>query len=1338
MIIINLIFSPTKNSFFGIKVIRLFLSLRLKTNIMDKQSKSHYILIAVLLMFLNSLHANSTFYYFKQLGIREGLSQSKVKSILNDYKGYLWIGTESGLNCYDRDRLKHFLHREGDDTSLPSNDILFVAEDSIRNLWVATMNGICLYDRMNECFHPVLYEGKSIYIASYLLLEDGILFGGTGVLYKYEYASRRLVKLALPALESSPVFLNMLLYDPGHVLINTRWYGVYLYDLQTASLKKLDYLSERNYPCLFKDSVGRLWASSYGNGLFCYKDGKEVKHFSTSNSPLTYDVIHDMVEKDNQLWLATDGGGINIVSLNDFSFTHLQYVPDDIHSFPADALYCLYKDEQHNIWVGSIRNGLIGVKEVEARSFRSVPFGNVHGLSNQSVNGFFQDQEGTVWIGTDGEGLNSFDPVSGLFKHYASTRKEKVVSIIEYSDHELLFFSFNKGFFIFNKVTEQLRPFILMNEKINEETCVNGYSVNIQKIAKDKILFSAQNVFVYDMTKKAFSIVAAKDKDYLRNSPLIIGTLGTKTYLADLNNICEYDVVDNSFKTIYESNYTIADACMDKDGVCWLASTVGLVSYDTQTKKDQWIQMDLFPEITSIVADRQNRIWIGTRHSLSVYFMQTHTFSMLSEVDGILPNEYIFHATLCAREGDVYLGGTLGMTVIDPSISFETEGNLSIELLDVILNGLPIMMDGSMGSSGQTIEVPWNFSSLQLKVLLDEKDIFRENLFRFEIQGGQQELIKAESNVLTVNYLPVGEYQIVASYYTKSGEWSQFQKILRVIVSPPWWRTNIAYLIYGLIILFILYLCFYILNRKKKMEQQRDIEKIKSKVYEDKINFLTNISHELRTPLTLICAPLKRIINSEIGGLDINRQLVPIYKQASQMKNIINMVLDVRKLEEGKEVLRISAYSLNNWLREVGANFANEFAEKEIRLVYELDENIKDISFDKNKCEFVLSNFLMNALKFSEERTVVTISSTMNLEENTVKVSVADQGMGLNAADMDFLFSNFYQGAHDKGGSGVGLAYCKTLISHHGGKIGATNNSDKGATFYYELPIKNVKEQKYFSQVENIQEGTSIGEENKTTWDYSYLKSFSVLVVEDVADLRVYLRETLALYFARIYVAKDGKEGLEMIKHWQPDIIVSDVMMPRMNGFELCQAVKMNLEISHIPFILLTAYSNAQNMQIGYKTGADAFLAKPFEVDALLSLINNQLKLRESIRTRCKESNALSSQKISFSNADETFMLKLNALIMDNINNSDMDVAFLAQNMCISRSLLFAKIKAITDMGIIDYVNKLRIDKAAMLLNTTVLSITEISEMVGFSSLRYFSKVFKQLKGEIPSTFRKQ
>lgn len=507
-------------------------------------------------------------------------------------------------------------------------------------------------------------------------------------------------------------------------------------------------------------------------------------------------------------------------------------------------------------------------------------------------------------------------------------------------------------------------------------------------------------------------------------------------------------------------------------------------------------------------------------------------------------------------------------------------------------------------------------------------------------------------------------------------------------------------------------------------------------MYEEKINFLTNISHELRTPLTLICAPLKRIIDQETDKKDVDKLLVPIYKQAYQMKNIIDMVLDVRKLEEGKEVLHILPHSLNEWVCSVGDKFMHEFEVKGIKLRYELDEQIKKVPFDKYKCEFVLSNFLMNALKFSEPDTVTIISTHLSEEGNRARVSVKDEGMGLNLVDTESLFSNFYQGIHEKGGSGIGLSYAKSLITLHKGKIGALNATDKGAVFYFELPLSTVTNESTGS----IPAKDAIKDEERAadSMDYTYLKKFSVIVVEDTADLRNYLKETLKPYFERVYVAKDGKDGLEQIKQRMPDIIISDVMMPRMNGFELCRQVKTDLDISHIPFILLTAYHNSQNMNTGYKTGADAFLPKPFEMDGLLALCHNQLKIREQIRSRYKEDNLLTYKEVSFSNADETFLLKLNNLISDNMSNPELDVVFLATNMCISRSLLFNKVKAITGMGIIDYVNKQRIDKSVVLMNTTSMNMTEISEIVGFSSLRYFSRVFKSIIGETPSNYKKQ
>lgn len=1305
--------------------------------IMNKTLLKTY-LLSVFIGILLPIRSQSPYYYYKQLGIKEGLSQSKVQCVLNDHRGYLWIGTESGLNCYDRDHLKQYLHRRGDETTLPSNNITFIAEDSLCNLWVATMGGICLYDRGKDRFNTLLNQGKPIYVASYLLVEGGILLGGSGAIYKYVYATKQLQPLYYandPAFYTP--FWKMIHYDDEHILLNSHWHGIYSFNLRTNELKKIESFAEKNYTAIYLDSRKRLWVSVYGNGLYCYENDKLQKHFTTANSPLTYDVIHDMTERGNRLWVATDGGGINIISLDDFTFSAIKQRQDDVHSFPANTIYRLYVDPANNMWAGSIRRGLIGIKNVYACSYQNVPFGNLYGLSNQTINSFFQDDNGMIWVGTDGGGINRFDQASGTFKHYPATKSEKVVSIVEYSPTELLFFSFNKGLFIFHKQTGQIRPFMLVDKEMNDQTCINGFSVNIQRITEHKILFSAQHIFIYDMLTRTFEIVASMGKEYKRNSPLVIATVGTKTYLSDLNNICEYDSAEGTFKTIYRGKYVINDASVDRDGTFWLATTEGLVRYDPRSGKDQLIETSLFQEVTSVIADNQNRIWIGTRRHLFVYSSRSDNFATLDEVDGVLPNEYIFHATLLAKNGDVLVGGATGMTVVNSAVHFNTDKDYAVELLDVLLNGLPVSLSEEQHQATETIRIPWNFSSLQLKVLLNEADVFRNNFFRFNIEGLDQELASSNSNSLVINYLPIGEHTITASYYTRDGGWSQKQQILHVIVTPPWWKTDWFYIGMCILLGLMVYGLVYYFYRKKKAKQQQEIVRLKNKMYEEKINFLTNISHELRTPLTLICAPLKRIINSESERKGkVEELLVPIYKQAYQMKSIIDMILDVRKLEEGKDMLHILPHSLNEWVRSVGEKFVHEFEVKGIKLQYDLDEEIKAVPFDKNKCEFVLSNFLMNALKFSEAGTTTTLITTLSQEKDWIRVSVRDQGMGLNMVDTDSLFSSFYQGIHEKGGSGIGLSYAKSLITHHKGKVGASNAPEQGAVFYFELPLFTDSS----GQLESVSVETSTRIEvtEPDGIDYVFLKKYTVIVVEDTPELRNYMKETLSNYFARVYIAKDGKEALQQIKDRLPDIIISDVMMPRMNGFELCREVKTNLDISHIPFILLTAYHNSQNMYTGYKTGADAFLPKPFEIDALLALIHSQLKQRDQIRARYKDDKLLTHKELSFSNADETFLLKLNSLIADNMSNPELDVSFLATNMCISRSLLFNKVKTITGMGIVDYVNKQRIEQSIVLLTTTTMNITEISEVVGFSSLRYFSKVFKSIKGEIPSAYRKQ
>lgn len=1289
----------------------------------------------------------STSYYYKQLGIGEGLSQSKVQCILNDHKGYLWIGTEYGLNRYDHNSLKQYLHQTDNEHTLPDNNITFLAEDSLQNLWVGTVNGLALYDRYQDKFITPQINGKNIQVNSCLPVEGGLLIAGSGVLYKYVYRDMTL-KIIYDA--TSPnlyvPFLQMIRYDERSILINSRWSGIYRYDLQQNKLTKLEELDLPKYSRIFLDSRGNLWISPYAKGLYCYRDMQLVRHFTTANSPLTYNVIHDIIEKDGKLWVATDGEGINLISLDDFSFDCIRQTRDDLNSFPAKSIYCLYTDANDNMWAGSIRNGLIGIRKVEAHSYRQVPFGNHYGLSTACTNRFYQDSKDIIWIATDGGGINRFDTQTGLFKHYPDTQEDKAVCITEYTPQELMFFSFNKGIYIFNKETGHTRPFILLNPQENREACVNnGQSVQIKRIDSNLILFTThKHIILYDMTKKSFHTTSLKESGFERMSPYIIAAKEGKAYLTDTRRICEYDTRTHTVKSVYNGKQGIKDACMAQDGSFWIGTTEGLVHCQPQTGEAELIETTLFKEVSSIIIDRKQRVWIGTRKNLCMYSPHTRKFVQADEEDGIQPNDYLPRATLLTREGDILIGGTNGMSVINEEIDFEVDNRHSIELLDVLLNGLPLNRE-QLHKTEKKIKIPHDFSSLQLKVLLNENNAFRKNIFHFHIEGLKEQFAQSGSNQLNINYLPIGEYTITATYYMHNGTWSPRQELLHITVMPPWWKSDWFFLSVFLLTALTLCTAAYLYDRKKEMQQRQRAMQLKSKLNEEKVNFLTNISHELRTPLTLICAPLKRMLDHMQESHELKSQLQLVYRQAFQMKDIIDMVLDVRKLEEGKEVLHVLPHPLNEWVRSVGGKFAGEYAAKRIGLLYELDERITDVPFDSGKCEFVLSNFLMNALKFSEAGSTTTIITSLCDDNDRVRISVKDEGMGLSQVNPESLFSNFYQGKHEKGGSGLGLSYAKSLIGYHKGRIGAESISgeEKGAVFYYELPLQAANTQQAevatLADTSSVKESIDCGEvspQNMETY-IQMLQKCSLVIVEDTDELREYLKGILRDYFGHIYTAKDGKEGLLRIKDRQPDIIISDVMMPCMNGFELCRQVKEDLEISHIPFILLTAYHNAQNMNTGYKNGADAFLPKPFNVDTLLNVICNQLKTRTQIRARYKEENLLTVQEVSFSNADETFLLKLNTLINDNLSNSDLDVTFLAGNLCISRSLLFNKIKTITGMGIVEYINKQRIEKAKLLLNTTDMTLTEISELVGFSTLRYFSKVFKNLTGEIPSAYRK-
>lgn len=1298
-----------------------------------------YLLLFVHFCVISYIYANPD-YYFKQISLQDGLTQSSVRCVLNDHKGFIWIGTKSGLNRYDRHELKAYFNDIDNKNSLPDNQINFIAEDSIHNIWISTERGLALYNQDQDDFTRIIHDNKPLNARSFLPQKDGILFGSNGKLYKYFFRNREIKEILYSSNEKVTAYFNYLgQWKDGLIIAGSRWNGFWIYNPQTNELKRPDFYSEKQIISLFVDSKQNIWISPYGKGVLCFsKDGELIHNYTTANSRLSNNIILDIEEKNGNIWFATDGGGISILNVKKQNFTVIEHIPGNVYSLPVNSIYCLYKDNEDNMWAGSIRGGLFGIREAFIKTYKDVALENPYGLSERTVLSLYEDQ-GKIWIGTDGGGVNNFTPGNDHFRHYPSTYKDKVASITGYNDDELLISVFGKGIYSFNTKTGKKRPFILINEQENDRICRSGAAVNLNKFAKNKIHIFADSIYVYDLENKQFTTVIFSGNKYDVISSLVpITSNEYVTYLLGQRNLFELNNRQNTLKTIFtlpDRSVVTTAACRDYQGKIWIGTTKGLLCFDPQSGQARKIETKLFHNVSSLICDKKGRLWIGAQDMLFAYIINENRFAVFGESDGAYPNEFLNKPVLLSQNGDIYMGGITGLMRIGNNIETEGSSQPNIELIDVTLNGISVT--SQIDSEDRSLSIPWNHTSLMIKIMAIEQDVFRKKMFRYNVIGLNKYYIETYDHTLTLHSLPAGNYEIMVSCNAKDGSWSFPFKVLSVSVTPPWWKSKWFIAILAIAALGAVILASVFVIRRKENKLKWEMKEHEQKTYEEKVRFLINISHELRTPLTLIYAPLKRLLSTNIADENTKKQLTGIYKQAKQMKNIINMVLDARKMEVGQDKLHLQPHLLNEWLHSIAEDFKNEFEAKNIRLVYDFDESVHEVSFDEGKCEIVISNLLMNALKFSNNDSTITLSTRIN--GDMVRVSVIDEGIGLEGTDTSKLFTRFYQGNHDRKGSGIGLSYAKTLVEMHQGTIGAKNNMEKGATFYYELPLASVNENISCEEKPYLNELLYSPKEETPTIKSFSTKDYSILIVEDEPELRNFLQETYSELFKTVYAAENGVEALAIIHQYFPDIVVSDVMMPKMDGFELCKRIKETIDISHIPVILLTARGDSESTSLGYKLGADAYLSKPFDTDFLHTLMVNQLKNREFIKSRYKNSEMiLPPEEVTFSNADEQFLLKLNAIIHEKIADPALDVKFLTDKMGMSRASLYNKMKQLTDMGVNDYINKFRIEKAARLLTQTDLSITEVSEMAGFSNQRYFSTVFKQATGSSPTKYKEE
>ena len=899
-------------------------------------------------------------YSFTQLSIEQGLSQSTAQSILLDHKGTLWIGTKSGLNSYTQEGIKTYLHHSGDPHSLPSNYINHLTEDSLGNFWIATSKGLALYDDEQDQFNTV----NSSIIYSSVGVEGGMWFGSENAIHCYDYKSKELKTIHIEKEEGKGINLvdyriqKMLYLEDGKILIGTRKKGIYLYDCRIRQFTLLIPSSQNLLTSLYVTADHHIYTAFYGDGFYCYdRTGKMLKHYTKENSGLKNNYVLDMAEYNGNIWLATDGSGINLFTPRTFQFSQLQHIVGDYSSLPVNSITLLYKDMKDNLWAGSVRGGIFSIKETYIKTYKEAILNNTNGLSEQSVISLYEEKDGKVWIGTDGGGINLYDPSTDKFIHFPSTYGDKVVSIAEVSETELMVSLYTKGIFLFNKKTHKYRPFTIVDEETNKKECFYGYLPLANQVADGKIYIISCGTYVYHTHDHTFSRMQT-DRDYdFSNDALCL------SYSNDMFSLlkCAHqafwvDQKSDSIRLLFEleKDELITSMSYDNNRMIWTSTNKGLGFFDLESQKYHRIRTRLFNGISYLIADGKGRLWICAQNHLYSYIIKENRFILWNSSDGFPPNEILFAYQKQSNRDYIYLGGSEGLVKINTDIPYTETQIPEIYLSEILFNGSPSLKK----VKENTIKIPWNYNSLSVHFRIKNRDVFQKYLLQYTIEGRGKQSIETYDPVLNLSSLSAGNYSIWVSCNTKNGNRTPSKQLIHIIVTPPWYKT--VWFIGVAAVLFIIMTASigYIHYRRKERNMKGNVNYFLQAV----LNDMLSSKEEKQRGEEDNCAetPLSDISSKEDDSrLEETGQQTQAKnsKEDEEFLNKLNMLihenmaggeLSIKFLTDKLAMSRASLYNKVKFLTGLGVNdyIKRLRIEKSVFLLTNTNMNINEISYE--------------------------------------------------------------------------------------------------------------------------------------------------------------------------------------------------------------------------------------------------------------------------------------------------------------------------------------------------------------------------------------------------------
>ncbi|MBN2426651.1 MAG: response regulator [Calditrichaceae bacterium] len=1310
---------------------------------------------------LNRFDGHTFKVYRKNPGDSTSLQSNIINCLYVDSRGVLWIGTYAGgLSRYNKEKDNFYTYTTSvnDTNALLSNEITTITEDKYNRIWVGTVspvlhqfnpeiNGFRQYlITSSDQFHSTPSPNYSI---DRIIPDDEILWiaNNSGILTALNISNMTFqhFKLFDVLSNQTAVFsIVSLMPDNNLIWIGTWSKGIWIFDKNTG--KCVPYLKEKNkyINFIFKDNKDQIWYSPESEGLVMIK-GKQVVNYRyndfdryslSSNSLSNY-----LQDQQGNLWFTSKQGDLNYFIVNN-QFYSWYKSPNLIHGLSHNIVTAVIEDSKSRIWVGYQDGGLDILDGMNRKPKLYFKGDHSNGLGPGPIMYIYESKNGIIWIGKYLDGLKKYDESQKYFKTFRHID----------SDPESI-------------AGNDVR-YISEDSKGNLWIATHGGGVDKFYPDKEKFIHHRSNPNSPSTTiYRDWTFSAVCDK----NDNVWIGTVSGASVLSEKSILVKhyrydlkdgYNLSDDIVKTIF----------FDSKGYVWFGTKFGLNKLNTISGAiKKYFMDDGLPSnvILDIHEDDNYNLWISTTKGLSKFSPEKESFQNYSILDGLETDDFNSFASYETKTGNMYFGGRTGLTRFHPDSIKINQFIPPVYITDLKLFNQSVPIKKNVKS--ENYHIPKQINYCEEIVLEYNQNVItfdfvalnylnlKKNLYKYKLEGFDSKWSSpGYKREVTYTNLAPGEYSFKVIASNNDGVWNNKGASLKLIINPPFWRTNIAYTIYIILGIFLLYLFRKIILHEAEIKRMVEMEKHEILKLQEmdslKMQFFSNVSHEFRTPITLIAGPVENIINTTKDEL-VKQQLSLVSRNTNRLLRLINQLMDFRKIEKNKLELSLSKSDIVCFIKNITDAFEQDLKQKNINFSYHSSHSSFILWFDSDKLEKIIYNLFSNALKYTPYGGQIIISIDLNgsnIIENTdisakkmYLISMKDSGIGIPSEEQHKIFERFYQikSTGISQGTGIGLSLVNELVKLHKGEIHLNSELNKGSEFTVVLPLwTDESELPPLSSIDKSVESEleeeliSESENSAEQKGYSSDKSAKILIIEDNTDMRFYIKSQFKDSFD-IIEAQDGLQGVKSALDIIPDAIICDIMMPGMDGFQVCKTLKNDQRTSHIPIVILTAKSSEENTIEGLESGADDYVTKPFSSAILQVKVKNLIESRILLRKKFVSEPFAAINEISPSKVDERLMNKAYSIVEKHLGEPDFDVSEFAREIGISRTQLYRKINAISGQSVKEFIRIIRLKKAVELLLINDKNISEIAYTVGFNSLSYFTTSFTEYFGINPSKY---